>query len=70
MFRDDTSFPFLKIARDRGIDYAEVLACAQILWGKNIPPMPGHSLVSDVCRAVNKETERRRAAVLAEILNG
>jgi hypothetical protein len=60
VFRNDSSFPFLKIAREAGVPYAKVLRIADQLDGKDVSePVVPDELVVKVSRAMAAERERR-----------
>jgi hypothetical protein len=65
-FRPDTSFPYLKIAREAGVPYAKVLHIVEVLEtgatpSANPPPDP---LVLMVQKAFQAEQNRRTSLVL------
>jgi hypothetical protein len=60
-FRKDTSFPYLKIARENGVPYAKVLHIAGVIEGGAIPSGPTASdpLVKLIVAAAKAEQARR-----------
>lgn len=61
-FRPDTSFPFLKIARERDCDYRQVLVVAEMiergdLWWLATPT------VAAIAAAVGAEAQRRATII-------
>jgi hypothetical protein len=68
IFRPDTSFPFLKIAREAGVPYAKVLHIADVIGSGAIPsgPTARDPLVLLIVKAVAAESERRELQEVAQ----
>lgn len=64
IFRPDTSFPFLAIARRRNVRYSTVLHYADMIEAGYVAGVniwtPNHDLFEEVGLAVEAERERRR----------
>lgn len=69
-FRPDTSFPYLKIAREYGVDYGDVVRCAES-WSRKTKMHPQElasfhrlhdvdGLMDAIITAVDAEYDRRR----------
>jgi hypothetical protein len=64
-FRKDTSFPYLKIARENGVPYAKVLRLAQRLKVSQLSEidyLTDRWLIALIVRAMDAEQDRRKAA--------
>ena len=68
MFRKDTSFPFLKIAREAGVPYGKVLRLTEQLKLAQVEEVKALAdrspLIAIVVKAMDAEDARRKAVAL------